>query len=608
MVADGTFAEGDIYLDYGISGKYLSRPGFDAIQQRVYSDLLVSHVFVPRRDRLARPDNPVDAVALEFKLRSAGVCIVTLDKILKPFEQGARIDMADLLTAVIEYDSSGRFRSELAQKLILAKIKLAEAGWSIGGEPPYGFERWLVGPDGTRDRKLALSEHVKRPGYHVLWLPTADSELKIIHRIREEVLTMPVSRIARRLNDEGVPSPKAGRERTIGTLSKRRVKNSGLWMPNTIKNIVTHPLLIAICESGKRSMGDQKRMCGRSIRNLNEGDYDGGKLVTVENPLDSRIRVPGRFEALMTPVEQSRIVTILNDRGRHLKGKARARIGTINPLGGRIYDMTCGWLMYRNAKRKQWRYSCGFYMNSDAKRCSHNMVNGEAATRFVLSSIRQRVFSASAMKKLEAKIKVLASSGRGVVDAAGERVDLIQELAKSRHRKEIIGKNLALAENPDQFRAISQSFEEAGRDVQRLEDHLRSLPTALQTTDPASEVEAAMKVIHRLREFGADATPENMGVTDLIRKVDARLYLKFDRVEQGRRVMCLISGGVLTFGQTPPPVPMYHGKTDRAIVRQMMAAGESVSAGLGKSSSDTLDTGAEVRGSGNVQRVTKLCT
>ena len=83
-------------------------------------------------------------MTIEYQLRSAGMTLVLMGgKVLPPIRPGERIDLADLLTSMIDYDASGKFRRDLAEKLIHAKIRLARAGISIGGEPVYGFERWL---------------------------------------------------------------------------------------------------------------------------------------------------------------------------------------------------------------------------------------------------------------------------------------------------------------------------------------------------------------------------------------------------------------------------------------------------------------------------------
>ena len=90
MIERGLSAEGDLYLDYGISGNLLSRPGLDAFRRRALEDAGVTHLFVPRRDRIARPDNPLDALSIEFELRSAGLTLVLMDQVLAPLPRGKR--------------------------------------------------------------------------------------------------------------------------------------------------------------------------------------------------------------------------------------------------------------------------------------------------------------------------------------------------------------------------------------------------------------------------------------------------------------------------------------------------------------------------------------
>jgi len=119
MIEQGLSQQGDLYLDYGISGHLLSRPGLDAFRRKALDDPGVTHLFVPRRDRIARPDNPLDALSIEFQLRSAGLTLVLMDQILLPFPRGKRVGLADLLTGVIDYESSGKFRRDVVSRQVL---------------------------------------------------------------------------------------------------------------------------------------------------------------------------------------------------------------------------------------------------------------------------------------------------------------------------------------------------------------------------------------------------------------------------------------------------------------------------------------------------------
>lgn len=570
MIQQGLSVQGDLYLDYGISGNHLSRPGLDAFRQRALSDLTVTHLFVPRRDRIARPYNPLDALSIEYELRSAGLTLVLMDQVLAPLPPGGRVGLADLLTGVIDYDSSGKFRRDLAEKLIHAKIKLAERGFSIGGEPVYGFRRWLVAPDGTRKRELEAGEVVKMSGHHVVWLPTAAAEMAVVHRILDAILTTPASRIARILNEEKIRSPKAGQLRRVGGVL---VPNTGLWTQNTVRNIATHPLLIACWEYGRKAMGDQLRFTPSGPRPLTDSDYrPNGRPKTVLNSEDAVIRTPASFEPVIPSERRDKIMQVLDERGAHLKGKARTRGDSPNPLGGRIFDLNCGWLMYRHARRGRWNYQCGLYQNSHAQACTHNVIGGEATTGFVLSCLRQQVLTPSAKAKLEARLRELAEAETGNKPAQQRAESDRSKLAALEKKPETVGRNMALAEWPEERTATAAVFRELQLEVNRARAQILSHRPPGPERSSELEVKAALAGLDRLADL-VQSEANHMAIGELFRQLDVRLYLRFRATQRGRQKISVVGGGILTFGSTPPPSPLYDGPTDRAIIRQKLASG-----------------------------------
>ena len=160
MIRNGESNRCDLYLDYDVCGNELSRPGLNRLLDRISSDPSISHVLIPRRDRLARPNEPVDAMKLEDSIRRLGVTLIFMNGSLPPLKRGERSDISHTIMACVEYDRAGRDRTDLAQKIIYAQLELAKAGYSIGGRPPYAFRRWLVKTDGTIVRKLEEGERV----------------------------------------------------------------------------------------------------------------------------------------------------------------------------------------------------------------------------------------------------------------------------------------------------------------------------------------------------------------------------------------------------------------------------------------------------------------
>jgi hypothetical protein len=358
MIRDRRSRDGDLFLDYCVKGHKLQRPGLDALFDVALSDLALTHVFIVRRDRLARPDDPFDGIRLEARLREAGLTLVFMDRLL-PQQRRGRRDLSETIVAMVDYDRAGKERRDLAQKLIYAQINLARNGYSTGGRPPFGFRRWLVRVDGARLRQLEEGEYVRMAGHHVVWRPGPDVELALIRRILEMLETMAARRVAAVLTAEGVPTPDAGRDRTDHGV---RHRTSSVWHQQTIVNIARNPLLRAVVEYGRRSMGDALRFSAGGPRELEESDQraDGGPKV-VTNAESARVRASAGFAPMVELNRHQELLDKLEARGGTQRGKPRSHDAARNPLGGRIFDMVCGWLMYRQPYGKSFWYLCGLY-------------------------------------------------------------------------------------------------------------------------------------------------------------------------------------------------------------------------------------------------------
>jgi Recombinase/Resolvase, N terminal domain len=599
MIREGQSRNGDLFLDYGVAGHKLSRAGLDALIHAALTDQAVSHIFIPRRDRFARPDDAIDAMKLEDRLREGGLTIVFNDRILEPLTRGRRRDMGERVVAMFDYHNAGDFRRELAQKMLDAQVNLARAGFSTGGRAPYGFRRWLARVGGTPVRQLADGESVKLAGHHVVWLPGPDEELEVIRRILEMLETMPASRVAATLTAEGIPTPDAGRQRTDRGV---RHSTSGVWHQPTVVNIARNPLLLAMMSYGRRSMGDQLRLGLDGPRNLEESDLRAdGKPKVVTNPESTHIVSAASFEPMVDQARQRELLQTLDQRAGTQRGKPRSRTPAQNPLGGRIFDMGCGWPMYRQPYNQGFRYLCGFYQQSHGAECRHNHVDGVTATRFLLACVRQRVLSPTAREKLSQRFRALAEreqkENRPDAMVPVRRV----ELAEVRRKRELAAKNLALAASPEQYQAIAAVFEEARREEKALEAKLREAEDAAGTAiDPEAEVAAAMAMLDGIEELAADpANLEAIGV--LFLRLNAKMFLRFEEVEQKKRTVNKVSGGLVTFGSSPPPVALYEGPTGRRVLIGRPCMPDSSHA-IKRSPSEPIGSDQEGKSLGKVNR------
>lgn len=598
MIRNEEAVRGDLYLDYEVAGDELSRVGLNALLARAASDEMVSHVFIPRRDRLARPTDAIDAVKMENVLRQNGLTIVFMDRSLLPIQTGRQPDTAEQITAILDYDAAGKHGRDLSEKMVHCQIALANGGFSTGGRAPFAFDRWLVRRDGERIRQLQDGEILRMAGHHVVWLPADDQRLSVALRIRDMLVTTPATQIAKTLNAEGIPSPDAGRFRKDNGV---RHEVSGLWHAPTIVNIGRNPLLAAIVRYGQRSMGKFNRYTTDGPRGLTDDDLrDDGKPKVIRNSDDKHIQAAALFEPMVSIEEHESLKQVLNKRAGTQRGKPRSRDAKRNPLGARVYDMDCTWPMYRVQQGNSFRYKCGLYQQSHGQRCNHNHVDGQAATQFVLSSIRQQLLSPSLLPKLEATLRELAKRDEcddSCKAAVRESSQIRNEISQVTTKIDRAGENLALADGEIQFRAVSAVLEKLHKQKKSLEKSLKTAEAeSNRVVDSDSDISAAMDEAQFLTEL-ASSQDGITAATELFQATDARLFFSFQRVRQGKRELNRLKRGVVVFGNAEDPIEKYSGPTTPAKVKR-----KSLSGVKNKNAPKTTNSGEEAKSLRNANR------
>lgn len=140
-------------------------------------------------------------------------------------------------------------------------------------------------------------------------------------------------------------------------------------------------------------------------------------------------------------------------------------------------------------------------------------------------------------------------------------------LASLRHKRERAGENLALAEGPEQYRAVAAVFEQLRQQEQALAVEVHRLEQLLgQKGDADAEVAAALAVLDRLGQQ-ASVSSDLGSLGQLFHQLPARLFLRFVEVRKKKRTVNQIVGGVVTIGETPAPVELYEGPTGRRHVQ-----------------------------------------
>jgi hypothetical protein len=325
-------------------------------------------------------------------------------------------------------------------------------------------------------------------------------------------------------------------------------------------------------------MGDQVRFSPEGPRDLTEADRrPDGKPKVVRKPDASLVKqsVAARYEPIMDPERQAQLVALLDQRGGTQRGKPRSRDAAQNPLGCRVFDMACRWPMYRQPYGKAFRYTCGLYQQSHGAQCAHNHVDGPTAVRFLLGCLRQRVLTPRLLAKLEERLRQLAAQEAGANGMAQEISAKERALAEVRAKLNRAGQNLALAETPQQYKMVAQVVEGLTRHQEQLQAELAGLRRAgTGAVDLEAEVAAAMELVHGLTELTAD--PGNTAALgEAFRRVNARLFLRFEGVQVRKRKLNQLVSGVVTFGSAPPPIVLYEGPTGRREVKSPASSGDA---------------------------------
>ena len=215
-------------------------------------------------------------------------------------------------------------------------------------------------------------------------------------------------------------------------------------------------------------MGDQLRYSRQGPIELTESDsIEGTKTPKVIRNIESeQIRSKAAFDALVTYEDHQKLQLILDSRAGTQRGKPRSRVRGGNPLGARVFDMTCGWPMYRVPRSGTYSYTCGLYQQSHSKACDHNRVDGPLATKFGLSSIQQILLQPGTIEKLHERLRIRAEQSSCESNSELELKGLQNQLAIAKSQLPIAGRNMALAETEKERIWTSPRFVGAGNGLQ----------------------------------------------------------------------------------------------------------------------------------------------
>lgn len=552
-IRKGVHVLGDLYLDDAITGADLNRPGFLAFIRRAKEDSVITHVFFWKRDRFARPEEALHAVELEKSIRCAEKTVVTSTGQFPPIADRQN-SMGDDIQMLIEYSEAGRFRPDLAQKVLRAAAANAESGYSTGRRAPYGFGRFLVDVE-TRQvkRRLEDKETTGKEGCKVLILPGDAPEdrrkLRVVRRIALEYHDGlgGLQAIAARLNADGIPSPDAGRKRNGRPVS-------GKWTISSVREVLEQPLYIGKvpwARHGEGAVYRYDRTKAERARKLTpaETEPDGGnglarKLSKREKEDWVLVSSPIPYKPIVSEDIWQANYRKLRDRGSKGQGRRGVpRCSDPNKYPLRVVCGMCGQPMQGTRHDGVRVFSCSTYLNTNAKKCAHNWIERDRVVAFVVNAVRESLSADGQKDALRKVIRRWLKHDKGSRTAVDKDIrDLEAKLASVERQRQQAYRDKLEAEREETRRDAERAYDDLMKEYRAVSEKLENLKSRAGNLagDSESQVKACLSVLKRLHLF-LGRVPDNL-LRRTFEALGARLTVDFERTKEGRRKTVPVGG------------------------------------------------------------------
>ena len=554
---------GDLYVDDGVSGSELSRPGLDKLIADLKADPSKSHVFIHKRDRLARPHRTSDGSRLEEEILELGVTIVFENEIVVPRRPGED-DTVEVVTRNLEYSRSGRYSYDLSDRVLKTAKVIAGDGYRLGGPAPYGFVRVLVDSSGKEIEELPPGKKVDQRGCRVRIKPKDWEKIRVwLWMIEQAEKGLGARAIANRLTAKGIPTPAAGSKRKRNGVD---VPVSAAWHSETVMQLLQNPVIIGLQAYGRQSGGTHKRWSLEGPRDIDDRDVsvdDEGyqQLRLIYNEPGEYVTAPAGYEPLVEPERWQRLQEMLANRTNPQFRKPRSRSLNKYPLGTRVrcMDEGCGELMHGHKQHGELKYICSRYEDSDGKECEHNTVSSEQLFEFACRLVTHGLGFDAGEAALREKLRDHALGLRAATPDSRRREQAefweakVEALAAD---ADTAGRRMAVERDDAAYEMLKREYSRLTGEVTNARAELAKATAALSVAEELSvdeEVEAAIRIARHLAVALQD--PANREeACDAFRRLGLQIGLTFGAQKFGpKRIVRRLKGGVVVYGDAKLP-------------------------------------------------------
>jgi len=165
---------------------------------------------------------PDEAAFWEWSLKKRGIKVLF---VAEPMANDGSI--GDKLIKAIKRAMAEEFSKEQAKKTIRGSITYTKLGYSVGGCPPYGYDRLLVDKNGKPIKVLKPGQRKSEKTEHVRYVLGDPEKVKTVKKIFDMVANkgLGLREICKKLNRAKIPAPKGG-----------------MFEVSSVRNIVKNPV------------------------------------------------------------------------------------------------------------------------------------------------------------------------------------------------------------------------------------------------------------------------------------------------------------------------------------------------------------------------------
>lgn len=378
-----------VFKDEGVSGLELSRPGLDACLDFLSTSPEKGVVVLWSRDRLVRPEDPIDGLVMERQIRYAGWELSYLTG-----SNATGHPLVDAILGLVEHHASGEYLRKLARDSLRNLLSRLKAGDVPGGKIPFGYAKAILDDDGKVVRVIPRTEKHRKTSAEFTKLVLGDpEEVKTVRWIFEEFRrgwSSPYD-LADELNRREAPRP-----------------TSLPWNKGTVRELLKNPVYVGDIVWNRETTARCVRLLDGALSGklaMHKSRTSGRRIAWARNDPKDHIVLRDRHEPIISREEFAAAEAVMAERSRrHAEEEGVAATRRSFALGGLLFCGKCDKGMFSRTATVKGRVYRYYYCGERSHACR---VRADVLELAVLTELRRLLRDPMAAK-------------RGAKDALGE--------------------------------------------------------------------------------------------------------------------------------------------------------------------------------------------